>query len=175
MATSARMDGGKGKRIAWRIMETSFGPMLVAVSETGVCCLAFGEGGAELGARFPNAELAKAGQDKDALFAQVVEAVERPGTGTDIPLDVRGTEFQQRVWQALREIPPGETRSYGDLAALLGNPKASRAVGGANGANHVAVLIPCHRVIAADGGLGGYAYGPEIKQELLRRERALSS
>ena len=84
---------------------------------------------------------------------------------------MKGTAFQQRVWKALREIPPGETRSYGELAAAVGNPNASRAVGSANGANNIAVLIPCHRVVQADGSLGGYAYGPEIKAELLRRER----
>ena len=100
------------------------------------------------------------------------EAVETPGSGADIPLDVRGTAFQQRCWQALREIPAGETRSYGEQAAMLGNPKASRAVGSANGANNIAVLIPCHRVVQADGSIGGYAYGPEIKAELLRREGA---
>ena len=92
------------------------------------------------------------------------------GCSAAIPLDVKGTAFQQRVWEELRRIPHGQTRSYGELAAALGNPKASRAVGGANGANNVAVLIPCHRVIAADGTLGGYAYGLEIKAELLRRE-----
>ena len=101
----------------------------------------------------------------------MVEAVEKPGSGQDIPLDVQGTAFQQRVWEELCRIPSGETRSYGQLAAALGSPKASRAVGGANGANNIAVLIPCHRVIAADGGLGGYAYGTEIKAELLRREK----
>ena len=100
----------------------------------------------------------------------MVAAVEQPGTGADIPLDVKGTAFQHRCWEALRAIPPGETRSYAEQAAAIGNPKASRAVGGANGANHVAVLIPCHRVIAAGGGLGGYAYGTAIKTELLRRE-----
>jgi AraC family transcriptional regulator of adaptative response/methylated-DNA-[protein]-cysteine methyltransferase len=145
--------------------------MLVAATDRGVCCLAFGEGEADLRARFPEADLVEAGEDFRALFDRVTQAVEQPGTGADIPIDVMGTAFQQRVWQALRDIPPGETRSYGELAAALGNPNASRAVGGANGANHVAVLIPCHRVIAADGGLGGYAYGTEIKAELLKRER----
>ncbi|MCB2085551.1 MAG: methylated-DNA--[protein]-cysteine S-methyltransferase, partial [Sphingomonadaceae bacterium] len=84
---------------------------------------------------------------------------------------VRGTAFQQKCWEALRAIPPGETRSYGEQAAAIGNPKASRAVGSANGANNIAVLIPCHRVIAHDGGLGGYAYGTDIKAELLKREQ----
>lgn len=174
MTASDWRDGGKGRTIHWTVIATSLGPMLVAATDKGVCCLSFGEGEDDLRARFPNAELQKASEAFRALFEQVTEAVERPGTGTGsgsmIPLDVKGTAFQQRVWQALCDIPPGETRSYVELAAALGNPRASRAVGGANGANNIAVLIPCHRVIAADGGLGGYAYGTEIKAELLRRE-----
>jgi AraC family transcriptional regulator of adaptative response/methylated-DNA-[protein]-cysteine methyltransferase len=163
--------GGAGRRVHWAVLPTTLGDMLVAATDKGVCCLAFGEGEPELRARFPRAELVAAGEEFRDLFAQVVEAVEQPGPGSAaIPLDVKGTAFQQRVWEELRRIPHGETRSYGELAAALGNPKASRAVGGANGANHVAVLIPCHRVIAADGSLGGYAYGLEIKAELLRRE-----
>lgn len=171
MAPSDWSKGGAGRVVHWAVLPTSLGPMLVAATEKGVCCLAFGEGEAELQARFPRAELVAAGDDFRELFAQVVAAVEQPGPGSAaIPLDVKGTAFQQRVWEELRRIPHGETRSYGELAAALGNPKASRAVGGANGANNVAVLIPCHRVIAADGTLGGYAYGLAIKAELLRRE-----
>lgn len=163
--------GGAGRLIHWAVLATSLGPMLVAATDKGVCCLAFGEGEAELRARFPKAQLVPAGEGFRELFARVVEAVEQPGPGNAaIPLDVKGTAFQQRVWEELRRIPHGETRSYGELAAALGNPKSSRAVGGANGANNVAVLIPCHRVIAADGTLGGYAYGLKIKAELLRRE-----
>jgi len=173
MAASDWSKGGAGRRVHWAVLPTSLGAMLVAATDEGVCCLAFGEGAAELRARFPQAELVSAGEDFRKLFAQVVAAVEQPGPGsTAIPLDVKGTAFQQRVWDELRRIPCGETRSYGELAATLGNPKASRAVGGANGANHVAVLIPCHRVIAADGSLGGYAYGTAIKAELLKREGA---
>ena len=171
MAPSDWSKGGVGRVVHWAVLATSLGPMLVAATEKGVCCLAFGEGEAALRARFPRAELVAAGEDFRELFAQVVAAVEQPGPGSAaIPLDVKGTAFQQRVWEELRRIPHGETRSYGELAAALGNPKASRAVGGANGANNVAVLIPCHRVIASDGTLGGYAYGLEIKAELLRRE-----
>jgi AraC family transcriptional regulator of adaptative response/methylated-DNA-[protein]-cysteine methyltransferase len=163
--------GGAGKRVHWAVLATSLGPMLVAATDKGVCCLAFNEAEAQLRARFPHAELIPADEDFRALFAQVLEAVEQPGAGSAaIPLDVHGTAFQQRVWDELRRIPHGQTRSYGELAAALGNPKASRAVGGANGANNVAVRIPCHRVIAGDGTLGGYAYGLAIKAELLRRE-----
>ena len=172
MMPSDWRDGGRGRIIHWTLVDTTLGNMLVAATEKGVCCLSFDEGEEELRARFPNAALVEAGDEFRRLFEQATAAVEQPvnATTAEIPLDVKGTAFQQRVWQALREIPAGETRSYGELAAALGNPKASRAVGGANGANNIAVLIPCHRVIAADGGLGGYAYGTEIKAELLRRE-----
>lgn len=173
MTASDWRDGGAGRTIHWRVMATSLGEMLVAASEGGVCCLSFGEGEAELRARFPKAELVPAGEDFARLFEQVLAAVEEPGSdNSHIPLDVRGTAFQQRCWEALRAIPPGETRSYGEQAAMLGNPKAGRAVGGANGANNIAVLIPCHRVVQANGSIGGYAYGQDIKRELLRREGA---
>lgn len=172
MSASDWRHGGKGRVIHWEVIATSLGAMLVAATEMGVCCLAFNEGEDELRARFPKAELVRGGSDFRALFDEVTRAVEQPGVQRDIPLDVKGTAFQQRVWQELRRIPPGETRSYGELAALVGNRKACRAVGGANGANNIAVLIPCHRVIAADGTLGGYAYGTDIKAELLKRERA---
>ena len=167
-------DGGKGRTIHWAVIDTTLGSMLVAATAKGVCCLSFGESESELRARFPKAELVEAGEDFRALFDRVAAVVEHPSmaTASNIPLDVKGTAFQQRCWEALRQIPAGETRSYGEQAAMLGNPKASRAVGSANGANNIAVLIPCHRVIAADGGLGGYAYGTDIKAELLRRERS---
>ncbi len=171
MTPSDWRGGGKGRTIHWTLIETTLGSMLVAATETGVCCLSFNESEVDLRRRFPGASLVEGGEEFRALFEQVTQAVEQPGLAAHIPLDVKGTAFQQRVWQSLCEIPPGETRSYGQLAAALGNPGASRAVGGANGANNIAVLIPCHRVIAADGGLGGYAYGTTIKKELLRRER----
>lgn len=170
MTASDWRDGGKGRTIHWATVDTTLGSMLVAATEKGVCCLSFNEGEDDLRARFPKAELVEGGEEFRALFERVTAAVEQPGTGSDIPLDVKGTAFQQACWQALRKIPPGETRSYGEQAAMLGNSKASRAVGSANGANNIAVLIPCHRVIAADGGLGGYAYGLDIKRELLKRE-----
>ena len=173
MQASDWRDGGKGRTIHWSVVPTSLGPMLVAATEVGVCCLSFDEGEAELRARFPRADLVEGGGEFRALFEQVVAAVEEPSSdNSHIPLDVKGTAFQQRCWQALREIPAGETRSYGEQAAMLGNPKASRAVGGANGANNIAVLIPCHRVVQSDGSIGGYAYGTGIKAELLKREGA---
>ncbi|MEP0190543.1 MAG: methylated-DNA--[protein]-cysteine S-methyltransferase [Erythrobacter sp.] len=172
MQASDWSNGGAGRMVHWSVMETSLGTMLVAATDQGVCCLSFGEGEAELRARFSKAELIEGGEAFKSLFEQVVAAVEEPSSDNGhIPLDVKGTAFQQRCWQALREIPAGETRSYGEQAAMLGNPKASRAVGSANGANNIAVLIPCHRVVPASGGVGGYAYGPEIKAELLKREQ----
>ncbi|MEL7197602.1 MAG: bifunctional DNA-binding transcriptional regulator/O6-methylguanine-DNA methyltransferase Ada [Pseudomonadota bacterium] len=173
MAPKNMSEGGAGTTIHWDVIDTSLGTMLVAATAKGVCCLSFKDGKTELAARFPKAELVRAHDDFRKLFDEVVAAVETPGSdNSHIPLDVRGTAFQQRCWDALRKIPPGETRSYGEQAAMLGNPKASRAVGSANGANKIAVLIPCHRVVQADGSIGGYAYGPEIKRELLKREGA---
>ena len=156
--------------IRYAIFETSLAPMLVAANGRGICCLSFGEGEGELRARFPGAETAPDDGFHDSLFAAARDAVETPAAVTDIPLDMNGTPFQHEVWALLRQIPAGETRTYGDLATMLGKPGASRAVGGANAANRIAVLIPCHRVVPAGGGIGGYAYGQAIKAELLRRE-----
>ena len=172
MKPSAWVNGGRGVTIHWAVVDTSLGRMLVAASGKGVCRLSFGEGRDELAQRFPNAELVEGGEEFSALLSDVIAAVERPGDSRDIPLDVQGTAFQEAVWSALRKIPAGETRTYAEIAATIGNPGAVRAAGSANGANNVAVLIPCHRVIRSDGSLGGYAYGEEIKRELLRRERA---
>jgi AraC family transcriptional regulator of adaptative response/methylated-DNA-[protein]-cysteine methyltransferase len=144
--------------------------MLVAATDKGVCRLSFGRGREELERLFPNAELVEGGEAFAGLVQQVVAAVDDPASGRDIPVDVRGTAFQERVWQELRRIPPGETRSYAEIAAAAGNPTAVRAAGSANGAIHVPVLIPCHCVIRSDGSLGGYAYGLDIKRELLARE-----
>jgi AraC family transcriptional regulator, regulatory protein of adaptative response / methylated-DNA-[protein]-cysteine methyltransferase len=171
MTASAWRNGGLGVVIRWSVVETSLGPMLVAATDKGVCRLSFDEGPEELARRFPNAELCEGGGDFAALLAEVVGAVEQPGDSRAIPLDVQGTAFQEAVWSELRKIPPGETRSYSEIAAAIGKPGAVRAAGSANGANPIAVLVPCHRVLRADGSLGGYAYGEDIKRELLRRER----
>jgi len=171
MTPSAWRSGGRGVKIRWAVVPTSLGTMLVAATDKGVCRLSFDESEADLRRRFPNAELVQGGEAFAALLSEVVAAVERPGDSRHIPLDVQGTAFQEAVWQELQRIPPGETRSYAQIAAAVGKPGAVRAAGSANGANNVAVLIPCHRVIRSDGSLGGYAYGLEIKGELLRRER----
>ena len=172
MAPSAWRKGGRGVTIRWAVVETSLGAMLVAATPKGVCRLSFDEGSEELTRRFPNADLKQGGEEFERLVSEVVAAVEAPGQSTDIPLDVKGTAFQEACWKALREIPPGETRTYAQIAASAGNPKAVRAAGSANARNNVAVLIPCHRVIRTGGDLGGYAYGLDIKRELLKREGA---
>ena len=173
MTPSAWANGGKGVTIHWAVVPTTLGQMLVAATDKGVCRLSFNESPAELAARFPLAELTEGGAEFAALLEQVVAAVEQPGDFSHIPLDVKGTAFQEAIWQELRRIPHGETRTYAQLAAAVGRPKAVRAAGSANGANNVAVLIPCHRVIATGGGLGGYAYGLEIKRKLLAKEGAI--
>ena len=170
MAPSAWANGGAGATIHWARVATTMGPMLVAATDKGVCRLSFDEDEAELRRRFPRAELVEGGAEFGKLLAEVVATVEAPGDFSHIPLDVKGTAFQEACWKALREIPPGETRSYADIAAAAGNPRAVRAAGSANARNNVAVLIPCHRVIRSDGDLGGYAYGLDIKRELLKRE-----
>ena len=170
MAPSAWANGGRGVTIHWAVVPTTLGPMLVAATRKGVCRLSFAEDVAALRARFPNAELTEGGAEFEALLAQVVASVEQPGDVAHIPLDVKGTAFQEACWHALRQIPPGETRTYAEIAAAAGKPKAVRAAGSANACNNVAVLIPCHRVIRTGGNLGGYAYGLDIKRELLQRE-----
>ena len=170
MAASAWVNGGAGVTIHWAVVDTSLGAMLVAATDKGVCRLSFHEGSAALAGRFPHADLRAGGADFAKLLATVVAAVEAPGDFSHIPLDVKGTAFQEAVWRELQRIPAGETRTYAQLAAAVGKPKAVRAAGSANGANNVAVLIPCHRVIRTGGGLGGYAYGLEIKRKLLEKE-----
>jgi AraC family transcriptional regulator of adaptative response/methylated-DNA-[protein]-cysteine methyltransferase len=172
MAPSVWRDGGKGATIHWAVVETTLGAMLVAATDKGVCRLSFNEDADDLHERFPKAELIEGGEAFSDLLGKVIASVEQPGDSSHIPLDVQGTAFQEAVWRELRRIPPGETRSYAQIAAAVGKPGAVRATGSANGANNVAVLIPCHRVVKSDGSLGGYAYGPDIKRKLLERERA---
>ncbi|HEY0627160.1 MAG TPA: bifunctional DNA-binding transcriptional regulator/O6-methylguanine-DNA methyltransferase Ada [Allosphingosinicella sp.] len=172
MTPSAWRDGGRGETIRWAVAETFLGKMLVAATEKGICRLSFDEDEAELRRRFPNAAIEPAGQDMAELVQRTVDAVNRPERPHDLPLDVRGTAFQQAVWRELSRIPPGESLSYAALAAKAGNPNAVRAAGTACGANHIAVLIPCHRARRGDNTPGGYAYGVERKAKLLEREGA---
>ena len=170
MTPSVWRSGGAGATIRWTVAETSLGPLLVAATDKGLCRVAFDESALDLARRFPAAEVVQGGTALAELAARVVAEVETPGRDADLPLDVQGTAFQEAVWNALRAIPSGETRSYAQLAAEAGNPRAVRAAGTACGANHVAVLIPCHRAQRADGSMGGYAYGIDRKRTLRKRE-----
>lgn len=168
--------GGRDAQIRFAIGQCSLGAILVAQSERGICAIFLGDDPDDLARtlqdRFPNAQLDGDDAEFQRVVAQVVGFVEAPGIGLDLPLDIQGTAFQARVWQALREIPPGTTASYTDIAEQIGAPQAVRAVASACGANLVAVAIPCHRVVRRDGGLSGYRWGVERKRELLLREAA---
>jgi AraC family transcriptional regulator of adaptative response/methylated-DNA-[protein]-cysteine methyltransferase len=170
MTPTAWRDGGRGETIRWATADTDLGPMLVAATVRGICRLSFDEGEAELRARFPHAAIEPGGPDMADLLERAVAAVNAPERPHDLPLDVRGTAFQQAVWRELSRIPPGESLSYAALAARAGKPAAVRAAGTACGANQIAVLIPCHRARRGDGSPGGYAYGLERKAALLQRE-----
>ncbi len=166
--------GGTNAEIRFAIGECSLGSILVAKSERGVCAILLGDDpdalARDLQDRFPRADLIGGDATFEGLIAKVIGFVEAPATGLDLPLDVRGTAFQQRVWQALREIPAGGTLSYAELANNIGAPKAVRAVARACAANAIAVAIPCHRVVRTDGALSGYRWGADRKRALLARE-----
>jgi AraC family transcriptional regulator, regulatory protein of adaptative response / methylated-DNA-[protein]-cysteine methyltransferase len=166
--------GGTGTRIRFAVGECSLGSVLVAVSEKGVCAISLGDDPEalvrDLQDQFPRAELIGADHEFESMVSKVVGFIEAPRTGFNLPLDVRGTAFQLRVWQALRNIPAGSTVSYSDIAERIGAPKAVRAVAQACASNHIAVAIPCHRVLRNDGALSGYRWGVERKSALLKRE-----
>lgn len=167
---------GAGETLRFAIGECSLGSLLVASTAKGVCAVFLGDDPEslvrDLQDRFRNAELVGGDAAYEKTVALVAGLVESPGSVCELPLDVRGTAFQLRVWEALRKIPAGRTMTYGEVAALIGSPGASRAVGSACGANPVSVAIPCHRVVCSDGSLHGYRWGLERKRELLRREGA---
>ncbi len=166
--------GGARTGIWFAVGECSLGSILVAKSERGVCAILLGDDPdaltRDLQNRFPRANLIGGDATFERFVSTVVGFVEAPGRGLNLPLDVRGTAFQQRVWQALRKIPAGSTATYGDIANRIGLPKSVRAVGQACGANALAVAIPCHRVVRRDGALSGYRWGVERKRALLERE-----
>lgn len=168
--------GGHQALIRFAIGQCSLGSILVAATDKGVCAILLGDDPEalvrDLQDRFDRAELVGGDADFEALVARVVGFVEQPRLGHDLPLDVRGTAFQQRVWQALLAIPAGSTASYAQVAEQIGRPGAVRAVARACGANALAVAIPCHRVVRTDGALSGYRWGVERKQALLEREAA---
>ena len=170
MTPSAWRDGGRGETVRWTTFESPLGEMLIAATSKGICRLTFDDSEESLMRIFPRATIVKDEGGLRELVEGALEAIERPLAMPDLPIDVAGTAFQEAVWRELRKIPAGETRSYAEIAAAIGAPKAVRAVGSANGDNHVCVLIPCHRVIRSDGSLGGYGGGIERKKKLLASE-----
>ncbi|MDO8120138.1 methylated-DNA--[protein]-cysteine S-methyltransferase [Isoptericola sp. b490] len=176
MPPSAYAAGAPGERLGWTAVETPVGTVLGAASERGLCAVRIG---AALGplldqvrAEFPRAELV-ADHDRLADVARALAALAAGHPAPELPLDVRGTAFQARVWQALTRIPAGETRTYSEVAQEIGEPTAVRAVAGACARNRLALVVPCHRVVRTDGGLGGYRWGLAVKRELLDAEHAL--
>jgi AraC family transcriptional regulator of adaptative response/methylated-DNA-[protein]-cysteine methyltransferase len=174
MTPSSYRAGGANTRIRFAVGECSLGSILVAASDRGVCAILIGDDpdalARDLQDRFPRAHLIGGDEAFERVVARVVGFVEAPGLGLDLPLDVRGTAFQQRVWQALRDIPAGSTASYTEIAKRIGASGSARAVAQACAANALAVAIPCHRVVRNDGALSGYRWGVERKRALLERE-----
>jgi AraC family transcriptional regulator of adaptative response/methylated-DNA-[protein]-cysteine methyltransferase len=179
MTPGARRRGGSGETIRFVTVSTPLGWALVAATKRGICMTALGDDRDQLAAalrqRFPAAEVIA----EDSVLRQwadrIVRFITAPGENLDLPLDIRGTAFQARVWRALQKIPLGKTASYAEIAAALGQPKAVRAVAQACAANKLALIVPCHRVIRSDGDLGGYRWGVERKRALLARERAAAA
>jgi AraC family transcriptional regulator of adaptative response/methylated-DNA-[protein]-cysteine methyltransferase len=174
MTPTQYRSGGVNEDIRFAVGECSLGTLLVASSKKGIAAILLGGEPdklvRELQDRFPKARLIGADREYEALVARVVGFIEAPGQGLDLPLDIRGIAFQQRVWRALQDIPVGRTVSYTELARRIGSPKAVRAVAGACAANNIAVAIPCHRVVRNDGSLSGYAWGVERKRALIAKE-----
>ena len=174
MTPTTYKSGGAGQEIRFAVGQSSLGAILVASSAKGVVSILIGDDPNDLAEalqdRFPKARLVGGDAEYEALVARVVGLVEAPSLGLDLPLDIRGTVFQQRVWQALAQIPAGRVVSYSELAERIGSPKAVRAVAGACAANVIAIAIPCHRVVRNDGALSGYAWGVERKRALIARE-----
>ncbi len=171
-------DGGSGATIRFAVGESSLGSILVASSDQGVCAILLGNDPAQLTRdvqdRFPRATLIGGDPDYESLVSRVIGFVEQPGASLNLPLDVQGTAFQQKVWQALQKIPAGQTVTYTEIARRIGRPKAVRAVAGACAANPIAIAIPCHRVLRNDGTLSGYRWGLERKRALLKREARIT-
>ena len=178
MTPSAYRGGAAGLRIRYSIAPCFLGWVVVASTDRGICAIEFGDDPGALPARvqasFPKARIERAGPDFFAVIQQVIAFIEAPGKEIRLPLDIQGTAFQERVWRALREIPPGVTVSYAEIADRIGHSQAARAVGRACAANKLAVAIPCHRVARRDGKLGGYRWGIERKRRLLLRESGAS-
>jgi AraC family transcriptional regulator, regulatory protein of adaptative response / methylated-DNA-[protein]-cysteine methyltransferase len=178
MSASTFRKGGRGMEISYTVQPSALGLMLVAATEAGVCLICFGDDPSELEKevqrRFPHARVVESEPSFGDWVGRVASYVKNPGGSLDLPLDIQGTAFQRRVWAALREIPAGETETYSQVAARIGNPKAVRAVANACADNNLAVAIPCHRVVRTDGGLGGYRWGLKRKRALLEQEKLLA-
>lgn len=172
MTPSAWRDGGRGETIRYVVTDSPLGRLLVAATSKGICRLTFDEDQRALERRFPNASIVPDDGTISAWVDGALAAIEHPESAPELPIDVRGTAFQEAVWRELRRIPLGQTRSYADIARAVGQPDAVRAVGTANGSNPIAVLVPCHRVVRSDGSLGGYAGGLDRKRKLLEAEKA---
>jgi AraC family transcriptional regulator of adaptative response/methylated-DNA-[protein]-cysteine methyltransferase len=176
MTPTAVRRGGAGASIRFAVGEASLGAVLVAATQKGVCAIMLGDDPdqlvRDLEDRFPRAELLGGDPAFERTVARVVGLIEAPGQRVDLPLDIRGTAFQQQVWQALRAIPAGRTATYAEIAQAVGRPTAVRAVAQACAANPLAVAIPCHRVVRADGDVSGYRWGVERKRKLIAREAA---
>lgn len=170
MTPSAWRNGGCGETIRWTHFDSPLGRMLIAATSKGICRLTFDDSEESLKRLFHNATIVEDAGGLRELVEGALAAIDQPLAARELPIDVAGTAFQEAVWRELRNIPAGETRSYAQIAAAIGAPKAVRAVGTANGDNHVCVLIPCHRVIRSDGSLGGYGGGVERKKKLLKAE-----
>ncbi|VAV97930.1 Methylphosphotriester-DNA--protein-cysteine S-methyltransferase (EC 2.1.1.n11) / ADA regulatory protein / Methylated-DNA--protein-cysteine methyltransferase [hydrothermal vent metagenome] len=177
MTPSKYRSGGTGETIQFAVGECGLGSILVAASTTGICAILLGDSpdilAQDLQDRFPSASLEGGDKHFEQWVARVVGFVEAPQLGLDLPLDIRGTAFQQRVWQALCDIPIGSTASYAQVARAIGSPKAARAIARACGANAIAIAIPCHRVVRNDGSISGYRWGVERKRQLLEQEASL--
>jgi AraC family transcriptional regulator, regulatory protein of adaptative response / methylated-DNA-[protein]-cysteine methyltransferase len=176
MTPGAVRRGGAGAVIRFAVGEASLGAVLVAATDKGVCAITLGDDPEalvrDLQDRFPRAEFKGGDAEFERTIAEVVGLVEAPAQRLDLPLDIRGTAFQQKVWAALQTIPPGKTATYKEIARAIGQPTAVRAVAQACGANPLAIAIPCHRVVRSDGDLSGYRWGVERKRELIAREAA---
>jgi AraC family transcriptional regulator of adaptative response/methylated-DNA-[protein]-cysteine methyltransferase len=176
MTPRAFRAGAPETTIRFAVGQSSLGSILVAASERGICAILMGDDSEallrDLQKRFPKAALAPGDRAFETWVAKVVAFVDAPRIGLDLPLDIRGTAFQQRVWQAMCEVPPGSTASYTEIAKRIGAPKSVRAVAQACAANAIAVAIPCHRILRNDGGISGYRWGVERKRALLKREAA---
>jgi AraC family transcriptional regulator, regulatory protein of adaptative response / methylated-DNA-[protein]-cysteine methyltransferase len=165
-----------GETICFAAGPCSLGLILAAISKDGLCAVLFGDESNELVRdlrdRFPHANLIEGGHEAGQALAQIVGFIEKPTLGLDLPLDPRGTPFQQRVWKALRDVPVGATVSYGEIAKRIGQPRGAKDVAEACAANAIAVAIPCHRIVKADGSISGYRWGVKRKRALLSREAA---